>query len=198
MPHPDTLRVLAIAGSLRRDSHNRRLLEAARELAPPGMHLDVLDLAEIPLYNADADTDAARPASVERLRGAVADADAVLIATPEYNHSVPGVLQNALDWASRPAGRSPFAGKPVAIMGASTGALGAVRAQQQLKLVLLSMLALPLPHPGVAVGHVAEKLDAAGRLTHAPTRQFVAAFLGELAAWTRRVRAPREPSRQVA
>src|SRR5438128_950894 len=97
------LRILAIAGSLRRDSWNRRLLEAARALAPGGVELEIFDLAGIPLYDADLDTDADRPASVVRLKDAIARADGVVFATPEYNHSVPGVLQNAIDWASRPA-----------------------------------------------------------------------------------------------
>jgi chromate reductase len=195
---PSPVRVLGIVGSLRRGSFNRRLLEAARELAPEGMQIEVVDLAEIPLYNGDRDTEAERPAAVERLKRAIADADAVLIATPEYNHSVPGVLQNAIDWVSRPAGKSPLAGKPVAIMGASTGALGAARAQQQLKLVLLSTLAVLMPHVGVAVGQAKEKFDAAGRLTHEPTRQFLAGMLGELEGWTRRMRVSREAARQAA
>lgn len=192
------IRVLGIAGSLRRGSYNRRLLEAARELAPEGMRVEIIDLADIPLYNGDRDTDVERPAAVERLKRAVAEADAVLIATPEYNHSVPGVLQNAIDWVSRPAGKSPFAGKPVAIMGASTGALGAARAQQQLKLVLLSTLAVLMPHAGVAVGQAKEKFDAAGRLVHEPTRQFLAGMLRELEVWARRVSMSREAARQAA
>jgi chromate reductase len=183
------LRVLAFAGSLRRGSYNRKLLEVARELAPEGMHIEIYDLSDIPLYNGDLDTDDARPESVERFKRAIADADALLISTPEYNHSVPGVLQNAIDWASRPGGRSPLAGKLVAIMGASPGALGAARAQQQLKLVLMSTLALVMPHPGVAVGQVREKFGPDGMLVHAPTRNVLAAFLKELEHWACRVRA---------
>src|SRR5690554_3489133 len=103
---PDRIHVLGIAGSLRERSLNRYLLEAAREVAPAGMAIEIFDLKEIPLYNQDQDVDERRPAAVERLRQEIRDADALLIATPEYNHSVPGVLQNALDWASRPARRS--------------------------------------------------------------------------------------------
>jgi chromate reductase len=190
--------VLGIAGSLRRGSYNRRLLDAARELAPDSMRIQLVDLADIPLYNGDLDTDAERPAAVERLKRAVAEADAVLIATPEYNHSVPGVLQNAIDWVSRPAGKSPLAGKPVAIMGASTGALGAARAQQQLKLVLLSTLAALMPHAGVTVGQAKEKFDAAGRLVHEPTRQFLAGMLRELEVWARRMSTSRAAARHAA
>jgi len=181
------LRILALAGSLRRGSWNRRLLEAARDLAPAGVHLDVVDLGDLPLYDADLDTEETRPAAVRRLKQRVAEADGVLVATPEYNHSVPGVLQNAIDWISRPAMKSPLVEKPAAIMGVSTGAFGAARAQQQLKLVLMATLAQVLPHPGVSVGLAAEKFDAEGRLVHEPTRQFVAAYLAAFEAWIRRV-----------
>jgi chromate reductase len=188
------MRVLGIAGSLRRGSYNRSLLEAARQLAPDSMTIERFDLDAIPLYNADLDADGVRPAEVERLKKAVADADAVLIVSPEYNHSVPGVLQNAIDWASRPGMKSPLAGKPAGIMGASGGAIGSARGQQQLKLVLLSTLSLVLPHPGVVVGLAKEKFDASGSLTDQPTRQFVATYLKDLEAWTRRVATPAAPA----
>src|SRR5207247_8740435 len=110
------MRLLGIAGSLRRGSYNRGLLEAARLLMPPSMAVDVFELDDIPLYHADYDVDGLRPFEVERFKTAITDADALLVATPEYNHNIPGVLQNAIDWASRPALRSPLAGKPVAIM----------------------------------------------------------------------------------
>lgn len=151
------------------------------------MTIDRFDLDAIPLYNADLDADGRRPAEVERLKQAIAAADAVLFVTPEYNHSVPGVLQNAIDWASRPGLKSPLAGKPAGLMGASQGAIGSARGQQQLKLALLSTLALVLPHNGVVVGMAKEKFDASGTLTHGPTRQFVAAYLKEFAAWIERL-----------
>jgi chromate reductase len=181
------IRTLGIAGSLRRGSYNRRLLEAARELAPERMEIEVFDLADIPLYNGDLDRDGERPAAVERLKQAIARADSLLIATPEYNHSVPGVLQNAIDWASRPGGKSPFVGKPAGIMGTSPGAVGTARAQQQLKLVLLSTLAVLLPHPGIVVGQAAEKFGPSGDLVHEPTREFLRAFLRDLRDWTLRI-----------
>ncbi len=183
----EAIRVVGIAGSLREGSHNRRLLEAARTLAPRGMSLEIVPLADVPLYNQDLDRDGVRPAAVEALKSAVAGADAVLIATPEYNHSIPGVLQNAIDWLSRPAMRSPLAGKPVAIVGSSPGAMGAVRAQQQLKLVLMSTLAHVMPHPGVAVGQVHEKFDGDGELTHGATRDALSAFLQQFDQWVRRM-----------
>jgi chromate reductase len=185
------MHLLGIPGSLRRGSYNRSLLEAASELAPRGTRIDIFDLDDIPLYNADLDADDIRPFEVTRLKDAIADADALLVATPEYNYNVSGVLQNAIDWASRPALKSPLAGKPVGIMGASTGGIGTARAQQQLKLVLMSTLALVMPHPGVLVGQAQEKFGQTGVLVHEPTRAFLAAFLRDLEAWTERVSATR-------
>jgi chromate reductase len=178
---------MGIAGSLRRGSYNRSLLDAARALAPASLTIVPFQLDEIPLYNADYDADHLRPPEVARLKQTVAETDGLLIATPEYNHGVPGVLQNAIDWASRPGLKSPLVGKPVAIMGASTGAVGTARAQQQLKLVLMSTLALVMPHAGVLVGQAAQKFEASGTLGHEPTRQFVAAFLAEFERWIARV-----------
>ena len=185
--YAEPVRILGIAGSLRRGSYNHLLLEAARELAPQWITIEFFDLADIPLYNADLDTAEERPASVEQLKRAIAAADGLLIATPEYNHTVPGVLQNAIDWASRPAGKSPLAGKPTGIMGAATGGIGTARAQQHLKLVLFSTLAVVLPHSGVTVGQAAEKFDATGRLAHEPTRAFVKSFIQDLGYWTLRI-----------
>jgi chromate reductase len=132
---------------------------------------------------------------VVRLKAAVAAAEALLIVTPEYNYSVPGVLQNAIDWASRPGMNSVLVGKPAGIMGVSTGAIGTARAQQQLKLVLMGTLCLVMPHAGVLVGLAKDKFDGSGTLTHEPTRHFVAAYLKELEAWTRRVAPPSTPGR---
>jgi len=188
----EDLRVLGIAGSLRRESYNRRLLAAARELAPELMKIETFDLAPIPLYNADFDTDEKRPAAVVQLKRAIAEADGLLIVTPEYNHSVPGVLQNAIDWASRPGGRSPFAGKPAGIIGASQGAIGTARAQQQLKLVLYSTFAIVMPHGGVTVARAQDKFDASGTLTDEPTREFLKAYLRQLLDWTLRLRSTAE------
>lgn len=176
------LRVVGIAGSLRTGSYNRALLAAARELAPATLAIDIADLAPLPLYNADEDTDERRPAAVVQLKHAVAAADGLLIVTPEYNHSVPGVLQNAIDWVSRPALKSPLRDRPVALMGASTSLIGTARAQEQLKLVLLSTLALVLPHPGVVVTQARDKFED-GRLVHEPTRAFVQKFLHDFHQW---------------
>ena len=130
------MRVLGISGSLRRDSYNSALLRAAADVLPLGAELEVFDgLKAIPPYDADDDLDFA-PAPVQRLREAIADADAVLIVTPEYNASLPGVLKNALDWASRPHAANPLRGKPAAVVGASTGMFGAVWAQAEGRKVL--------------------------------------------------------------
>jgi len=130
------MRVLGISGSLRRDSFNSGLLRAAADLLPPGAELEVFDeLKAIPPYDADDDVEPA-PAAVAALRDAIADADAVLVATPEYNASIPGVLKNALDWASRPFPHNSLRDQPVAVVGASTGIFGAVWAQAELRKVL--------------------------------------------------------------
>lgn len=181
-----TLQVLGIAGSLRHASYNRYLLQSAGELAPPALAIAAFDLAEVPLYNADLDTDDARPDPVRRLKQAVAAADGVLFVSPEYNHGVPGVLQNAIDWLSRPSFKSPLAGKPVGMMGASGGVSATMRGQQMLKLVLMSTLAVIYPHPGVAVPLARDKFDTVGWLSHEPTREFVAAYLHGFETWVRR------------
>ena len=129
------MRVLGISGSLRRDSHNTELLRAAATLLPSGVEFQLHDgLKDIPPY--DADDEHAAPPAVQRLRDEIAAADMVLIATPEYNHSMPGVLKNALDWVSRPLATSPLRNKPVAVIGASTGMFGAVWAQAETRKVL--------------------------------------------------------------
>jgi chromate reductase, NAD(P)H dehydrogenase (quinone) len=127
------MRILAISGSLRRDSHNTRLLRAAAQMLPPGAELELFDgLAAVPPYNEDDDVEPAAEA-VQRLRDAIADSDALLVATPEYNASIPGVLKNAIDWASRPFPDNALRDKPVAVIGASTGLFGAVWAQAELR-----------------------------------------------------------------
>jgi len=130
------MRILGISGSLRRDSHNTRLLRAAAEMLPPGAELELFDgLGDVPPYNEDVDVEPA-PAGVERLRRAIADADALLISTPEYNASVPGVLKNAVDWASRPFPDNALRDQPAAVIGTTTGLFGAVWAQAELRKVL--------------------------------------------------------------
>jgi chromate reductase len=158
------MKVLAISGSLRGGSHNTKLLRAAAEFLPDDVEFELWDgLKAVPPYDEDDDKDPA-PAAVTRLRAAIAGADAVLIATPEYNSSLPGQLKNALDWASRPVATSVLRNKPVAVIGASIGAFGAVWAQGELRKVLAAIGARVV-EAEVAVGHAHERFDDEGRLS---------------------------------
>ena len=152
------MKVLGIAGSLRSGSHNRKLLLAARELLPGDVELEVWDgLKAVPPYDEDDDVEPA-PAAVAALRAAIAGADALLFATPEYNSSVPGQLKNALDWVSRPLAKNPLRGKPVAVVGASAGAFGAVWAQAELRKILAAIGAR-IVDGEVAVGHAPTRFE---------------------------------------
>jgi chromate reductase len=168
--------VVGLAGSLRRDSYNRALLRAAIELAPPALHIVIRELDDIPLYNADIEA-VGVPPGVAELRDAVRMSDALLIATPEYNHGVPGVLKNALDWLSRPPRHSALDGKVAALMGASPGVTGTARGQAQLRQTLASTNTHALLQPEVLVGRAHEKFNAVGRLAHQATRDVLASFL---------------------
>ena len=180
------LDVLGIAGSLRAGSFNRSLLRAAQELAPAGMQITAFDLAPIPLYNADVEAQG-DPEPVAALKSAIRRADALLIVTPEYNFGMPGVLKNAIDWASRPPRSSVLMGKPAAIMGATPGMGGTGRAQLQLRQAFLFTQTLAVLAPEVLVARAGEKFDAAGRLTDEKTRQIVGQLLQALADWTARL-----------
>jgi chromate reductase, NAD(P)H dehydrogenase (quinone) len=187
----EPLRVVGVAGSLRRGSLNRALLAAARDLCPPELRIEIHDLAGIPLFDEDTEL-AGVPYAVARLREAVAGADGFLVATPEYNHGVPGVMKNAFDWLSRPPGQSVLGGKPAAVMGATPGTLGTARAQTQLRQSFVFTNTPVLPQPEVLVARAHEKFDAEGRLTDDGTRAFVAAFLNQFVRWIVRLRTPRE------
>ncbi len=182
------LRVVGISGSLRAGSYNSAALRAAVALAPEGMTIEIAGIGDLPLYNDDVRA-AGYPAQVQRLRDQLAAADAILFVTPEYNYSIPGVLKNAIDWASRPPSQ-PFDNKPVAIMGASPGALGTARAQYQLRQMLVFLNAFPLNKPEVMIGAAQSKFDEAGSLTDEPTREFIRSLLTALASWTARLRQP--------
>jgi chromate reductase, NAD(P)H dehydrogenase (quinone) len=168
--------VVGFAGSLRRGSYNRALLRAATELAPPSLHIVTYELDGIPLYNADIEA-AGAPASVVHLRDAVRQADGLLIATPEYNHGVPGVLKNTIDWLSRPPRNSALNGKVAALMGASPGITGTARGQSQLRQAFVFTNTYVLLQPEVLVGGAHEKFDGDGHLVHAATRDVLATFL---------------------
>jgi chromate reductase len=168
--------VVGFAGSLRRDSYDRALLRAATELAPLGLRIAIHELDGIPLYNGDIEA-AGAPPSVVQLRDAIRQADGLLIATPEYNHGVPGVLKNAIDWLSRPPRDSALNGKVAAVMGASPGMTGTARGQSQLRQAFVLTNTYALLQPEVLVGYAHEKFDADGRLVHQATRHFLATFL---------------------
>jgi chromate reductase, NAD(P)H dehydrogenase (quinone) len=187
MPHDPPLDVLGVAGSLRKGSFNRMLLRAAVELAPPGMTIGTFELDAIPLYNGDVEAQG-DPEPVLEWKDAIRRSGALLIVTPEYNYGVPGVLKNAIDWASRPPGKSVLNGKPAAIMGATPGAFGTTRAQLQLRQAFVFTHTLAVPEPEVLVGKAHEKFDAEGRLTDETTRKFVRQLLEALQAWTERLR----------
>jgi chromate reductase, NAD(P)H dehydrogenase (quinone) len=180
------LTFLGIAGSLRRGSYNRGLIRAAVELAPPGTRVVPFDLVELPMYNGDIEADG-DPAAVAAFKRAIAAADALLVATPEYNHCVPGVLKNAIDWASRPARASVLSGKPVGIMGASSGRGGTARAQAQLRDGFVFTNGLVLPLPEVLVPLAGERFDRESNLVDPSTREEVRDLLVALAAWTRKL-----------
>jgi chromate reductase len=187
------MEVLGFAGSLRRGSYNRALLRAAIELAPAEMAIDVFDLGSIPPYDADLDADGARPQAVETFKRRIREADALLIATPEYNYSTSGVLKNAVDWASRPASGSPLDGKPVALMGASGGDSGTARAQLALRQSFVFTNTFALNKPEVLVRRAHERFDAELRLTDEATRRFVRQLLEALVAWAAKVRSGVRP-----
>lgn len=173
-----SLNVLGISGSLRSGSYHSALLRAAAGLMPEGVALSTLDYADVPLYNGDLGD----PDAVLAARAAIAGADALLIAAPEYNHSVPGVLKNLLDWGSRPPGRSALGGKVAAVVSGSPGAIGGARGQQALKVVLLAAGVQVYAGPEVCVSHIDKKLDG-DRLTDAGTEAFLRTWLAGFTGW---------------
>jgi chromate reductase len=181
------LNVVAFAGSLRRGSLNRALVRAAQELAPAGMTISILDIGEVPLYNGDVE-EAGAPPAVARFKQAIREADGLLIATPEYNHGVPGVTKNAIDWASRPPRQAPLDRKPVAILGASPGITGTARGQSQLRQAFEFTNSYCMPQPEILVYQAHTKFDAEGRLTDEKTREFLGKFLVAFGEWIERVR----------
>ncbi len=179
------INVLAICGSLRAGSYNRAALRTAIELKPPGMTVETADIGSLPLYNEDVRAQGFPP-PVETLRRQIAAADALLFVTPEYNYSIPGVLKNAIDWASRPPDQ-PFAGKPAAIMGAGAGIAGTARAQYDLRRCCVFLDMHPINKPEVLIGQAQTKFDADGRFTDEAGRGFIRDLLVALEAWTRQL-----------
>lgn len=183
-----TFNVLGFAGSLRQKSYNRALLRTAQEVAPATLSIEIFDLDNIPVYNGDVEAQG-YPAPVQEFRAKIAAADAILIATPEYNYSVPGVLKNAIDWASRPP-QPPFGGKPAAIMGASGGISGTMRAQGHLRQIMLCLNLHAMNRPEIFVAQAQQKFDADGQLTDAQTREFLGKFLAAFSDWIGKFKTP--------
>lgn len=182
------VRILGIAGSLRRASYNRGALRAATKLVPEGATIEVFELDGIPGFNQDDEQNP--PAKIVELKQRVREADAILFVTPEYNYSVPGVLKNAIDWASRPYGDNAWNGKPAAIMGASIGAIATARAQYHLRQMMVFLNMFPVNQTEVMIGNAAERFDAQGNLTDETTKDFIRRLLQDLVEWTRRLEEP--------
>jgi chromate reductase len=181
----DSFRIAGIAGSLRRGSFNRAALRAAQALTPEGVALQTVEISALPLYNEDLEKPL--PAAVAAFKDAIRGADAVLICTPEYNYSVPGVLKNAIDWGSRPYGESAWAGKPVALLSASPGALGGARAQYHLRQSFVFLDMLPVNQPEVMIARAHEKFDEQGTLKDETAKKLIRQLLQNLVDWSRRV-----------
>lgn len=180
-----TVEILGLSGSLRAGSFNSAALRAAAELAPEDVRIEIGSIREIPLYDDDVRA-AGIPASVTALQERIMAADAVLIATPEYNYSVPGVLKNAIDWLSR-LKPQPFNEKPVGIIGASMGGIGTARAQYDLRKIFVFLNAHVLGQPEVMIAAAHTRFDADGRLTDEATRKFVGNAVVGLRDWTLRL-----------
>jgi chromate reductase len=180
------IKILAFAGSLRKGSYNKALVRAAVELAPENVAMEVFDLEGIPPFNQDLENQ--QPQRVIEFKTKIRAADALLIATPEYNYSISGVLKNAIDWASRPRADTPLEGKPVAIMSASIGRLGGARAQYHLRQTFVFLNMHPVNRPEVMLPSAQDNIDANGRLTNEQTRQLIRQLIEALIEWTKKLK----------
>ncbi|HKO40379.1 MAG TPA: NAD(P)H-dependent oxidoreductase [Nitrososphaeraceae archaeon] len=180
------LKILGFAGSLRIASYNKSLLRAAANLMPEDTNLEIFDIDGIPSFNQDTENN--MPEKVKDFKSKIREADAILIATPEYNYSVPGVLKNAIDFATRPYGDNPFNEKPVAIMSASVGMLGGARAQYHLRQIFVYLNMRPINGPEVIVPFAQNKFDTNGNLVDENTQMFVRQLLQNLVNWTRKLK----------
>ena len=183
------VKILGIAGSLRKGSYNRALIRTAAQLLPGGTTLETFDLLGIPPFNEDDEDNV--PQKVQDFKAAIRKADAILISTPEYNYSFSGVLKNAIDWASRPYGDSAWIGKPAAIIGASAGRMGTARAQYHLRQVFVYLQMEAINYPEVMVSNASEHFDKEGNLTHKSSRDSLKELLEALVARTRLLRTAR-------
>lgn len=180
-----TIRILGIAGSLRRESYNRAALRAATQLVPEGATIEIFEIDGLPGFNQDDEQNP--PAKIVELKKLIREVDAILFVTPEYNYSVPGVLKNAIDWASRPYGDNAWNGKPAAIMGASIGAIATARAQYHLRQMMVFLNMFPLNQPEVMIGNAQDRFDSQGNLTDDVTKDLIRQLLQNLIEWTRKI-----------
>ena len=180
------IKILAFAGSLRKGSYNKALVRAALELTPENVAIEVFGLEGIPPFNQDLEKQP--PQRVIEFKAKIRSADALLIATPEYNYSVSGVLKNAIDWASRPRADTPLEGKPVAIMSASIGRLGGARAQYHLRQSFVFLNMHPINRPEVMLPSAQDNVDANGRVTNEQTRQLIRQLIEALVEWTKKLK----------
>jgi chromate reductase len=178
------IKILGIAGSLRKGSFNRMALKVAQGLVPAGASLDALDLPDLPGFNQDQEK--TPPSAVTEMKAKIRAADAILLVTPEYNYSVPGVFKNAIDWCARPYGDSAWKGKPVAIMGASAGVLGTARAQYHLRQTLVFLDMPAVNQPEVMISAAASKFDANGNLTDDTAKKLISQLLTNLCELAKR------------
>ena len=177
------IRILGIAGSLRRKSYNRAALRTAQQLAPEDAVIDIFELDGIPVFSEDDERQP--PVKIVELKKRIREADAILFVTPEYNYSIPGGLKNAIDWASRPYGDSAWTDKPAAIMGASVGTLGTARAQYYLRQVFVFLNVHAINQPEVMIANAAQNFDAEGNLTNESTKNLMRQLLTNLVTRTR-------------
>jgi chromate reductase, NAD(P)H dehydrogenase (quinone) len=178
--------ILGFAGSLRKKSYNRALLQSAADSSPEDAKIEIFELEGIPPFNQDLE--ASMPERVKQFKSKIKAADAILVATPEHNYSIPGVLKNAIDWASRPYGDNSFEGKPAAIMSASTGMLGGARAQYHLRQVFVFLNMYPVNKPEIFITFAGQKFDEQGKLTDEKTIEYIRALIEALVSWSRRLR----------
>ena len=179
------MRILGIAGSVRRHSYNRGVLRAATELVPEGVILEIFEIDGVPEFNQDEEQNP--PAKIIELKKRIREADAILFATAEYNYSIPGVLKNVIDWVSRPYGDNAWEGKPAAIMGASIGSIATARAQYHLRQIMVFLDMFPVNQPEVMIGNATQKFDKDGNLLDEKTKKFIRQHLQALVTWTQRI-----------
>jgi chromate reductase len=182
----ETLNFIAFTGSIRKGSYNRKLIQAAQELAPDNVNIEILNIADLPHFNEDLEENF--PEEAQNLKNKIEQTDGILVSTPEYNRSIPGVFKNAIDWTSRPYGQNSWVGKPVYVMGASIGGIATAIAQSHLKHSLLYLDAYVMGQPEFYLGNAMDKFDDNGKLTDADTRKLLEKALKDFVDFVQRVK----------